>query len=63
MKAKVERFIDERTGEMVELSSDCFILEDVVCKGEISDGRWFCCRQIYPWWREAWLEADPNPVP
>lgn len=56
VKAKVERFIDETSGVLVELQSDAFILEGVVCKGQISDGRWFCCRAIYPWWREAWLE-------
>ena len=47
VKTKVERFIDERSGEMVELKSDCYILDGVVCKGHISDGQWFCCREIY----------------
>jgi hypothetical protein len=53
--ARVERFIDEPTGEMVELKSDCFALEGVVCSGDLSDRRWFCPRAIYPWWRQAWL--------
>lgn len=56
--AKVDRFIDERSGRMIELATDCFILEGVVCKGHISEGRWFCPRAIYPWWREAWLERE-----
>ncbi len=60
VKTKVDRFIDETSGEMVGITSDCFILEGVVCKGQISDGRWFCCREIYPWWREAWLELDTD---
>jgi hypothetical protein len=60
VKAKVERFIDEGSGELVELKTDCYILEDVVCKGYVSDGRWFCCRGIYPWWREAWLDIGPD---
>ena len=60
VKAKVERFINENTGEMVELKSDCFILDGVYCKGHISDGRWFCCREINLWWREAWLEREPE---
>jgi hypothetical protein len=60
IQTKVDRFIDERSGEMVELSTDCYILEGVVCKGYISDGRWFCCRGIYPWWREAWLDPEPG---
>jgi hypothetical protein len=53
---KVERFVDERTGEMVILKSDCLILKDVVCGGLCSYGRWFCPRAIYPWWREDWLD-------
>jgi hypothetical protein len=58
---RVERFIDERTGELVELKSDCFILEGVVCSGDLSDRRWFCPRAIYPWWRQAWLEKIDTP--
>jgi hypothetical protein len=55
VKDRVERFIDEETGRLVELKSDCYILDGVVCSGDRSDGRWFCPRAIYPWWREAWL--------
>jgi hypothetical protein len=55
VKGQVERFIDERSGEMVELASDCWILDGVVCSGDLSDRRWFCPRAIYPWWRESWL--------
>jgi len=53
---RVERFIDERSGELVELASDAVILDGVVCGGDVSYGRWFCPRAIYPWWRECWLE-------
>jgi hypothetical protein len=56
VKAKVERFIDEGTGRLIELSSDCYILEGVVCDSARSEGRWFCPRAIYPWWRGAWLD-------
>ena len=55
VKAKVERFIDEGTGRMVELASDCYILDNVVCQSSRSEDRWFCPRAIYPWWRECWL--------
>jgi hypothetical protein len=60
---RVQRIIDERTGRMIELASDCLILEGVVCRGEHSPGRWFCPRAIYPYWREAWLRpvADSEP--
>ncbi len=56
VKRQVTRFIDEATGEMVELKSDAVILDGVVCRGQHSIGRWFCPRAIYPWWRDCWLE-------
>jgi hypothetical protein len=52
----IKRFIDERTGKMVELKSDCVSLEGGICSGEDSIGRWFCPRGIYAYWREGWLE-------
>jgi hypothetical protein len=56
VKTKVERFIDEGSGKMIELASDAYILDGVVCEGYRSSGRWLCPRAIYPWWREAWLQ-------
>jgi len=53
---RVERFIDENTGTMIELKNECLTLEGVVCSGDLSAGRWFCPRAIYPFWREAWVE-------
>ena len=53
---KVTRFIDEASGKMIDLASDCYMLESVVCSGDLSHGRRFCSRAIYPWWRTAWLE-------
>ena len=52
---RVERLIDDRTGRMIEIPTDCLILRGVVCSGERSHGRWFCPREVYPYWREAWL--------
>ena len=40
---------------MLKIPKDCIILEGAVCSGECSTGRWFCPREIYPFWREAWL--------
>jgi hypothetical protein len=60
---RVERIIDEQTGKMIDISSDCLILEGVVCSGERSRGRWFCPRAIYPYWREAWLRRVENGEP
>ncbi len=55
VRSRVERFIDDKTGKMVELSSDCLALDGVVCSGEHSSWRFFCPRGIQSWWREAWL--------
>jgi hypothetical protein len=60
VKDRVRRFIDDRNGEMIELKSDCLILDGVCCTGEHSARRWFCPRAIYPFWREDWLEAVQN---
>jgi hypothetical protein len=56
VRRRIERFLNERNGEMIELPSDCVTLEGVVCSGEWSTQRWFCPRAIYPYWRECWLE-------
>jgi hypothetical protein len=53
VRARVNRLIEESTGEMIEINSDCIILEGVVCVG---DYHRFCSRGIYPYWREIWLE-------
>jgi hypothetical protein len=63
VKDRVEHFIDERTGEMIDLASDAYILEGVICRSCVSDGRWFCPRAIYSWWRQAWLEVPGDGDP
>jgi hypothetical protein len=50
---RVNSIIDERTGKMIHIKSDCIVLEGFVCEG---DYRRFCPRRIYPYWREIWLE-------
>jgi hypothetical protein len=60
VRRRITRIIDERTGEMNELKSDCITLENGVCSGERSTGRWFCPREIPAFFRECWLErVDP----
>lgn len=59
----VERLVEESTGEMVEIKSDCIILEGVACVGDFHR---FCTRAIHAYWRELWLEkledgAQPEP--
>jgi hypothetical protein len=62
VKERVQRIIDERSGRMIHISRDCIMLENVVCSGEHSVGRWFCARQIPPYWREAWLRRADEPL-
>ncbi len=53
---RVERIIDERTGQMIELPNPCLILDGVTCSGNLSQNRMFCPRGLYPFWREIWLK-------
>jgi hypothetical protein len=53
---RVDRIIDEKTGRMLQLRSDCLILDGVTCTGRRSRNRLFCPRGIYPYWRETWLQ-------
>ena len=61
VRSKVERFIDEGSGRLVELGSECYILDGIVCDSARSEGRWFCPRAIYPWWRGVWLQPLDSP--
>jgi hypothetical protein len=62
VKARVDRIIDETTGRMLRIPKDCIILDGPVCSGECTLGRWFCPREIYPYWREAWLRRVGDPT-
>ncbi|WP_162234073.1 hypothetical protein [Mycolicibacterium goodii] len=53
---RVERFVDDQTGEMIEIKSDCVMLDGVGCRGEY----WrMCSRGLPTYWREIWLEREP----
>ena len=56
VRDKVERIIEDKTGRMLTIPRDSLILDSAVCSGERTPGTWFCPRQIYPFWREAWVE-------
>jgi hypothetical protein len=53
VRTRVQQVIDEETGKMIHIKSDCIILEGVTCT---SDYHRLCPRGIYPYWREVWLE-------
>jgi len=61
VKARVEKFVDEKTGRMRHLRTPAVILEGVYCKSRYCGQRMFCPRSIYSWWREVWLERIPEP--
>jgi hypothetical protein len=70
VRSRIERIIDERTGEMMRFSNRCVTLEGLYCTGETTQNRLFCPRAIVPYWREIWLErvsrpgeADPQAPP
>jgi hypothetical protein len=59
---RVERIVNDRTGEMRKIKTPCVILDSVVCQSRYSECRLFCPRSIYAYWREIWLErVGPKP--
>ena len=62
VKDRVEHIIDEQTGRMIHIKSDCLILEGVTCSGDHTSGHWFCPRAIYPYWRESWVRRVRQPA-
>ena len=44
VRARVSHIIEESTGEMIDIKSDCIMLEGVVCTG---DYHRFCTRAIF----------------
>jgi hypothetical protein len=57
---RVNRIINEQTGEMMEFSNPCIVLDGVVCKGEYAPMRLMCPRRITAYWRENWLRRVPD---
>lgn len=52
---RVERIVDDETGNMITIGSDCIVLKDKTCRGE----HWrLCSRGAYMFWREIWLEPE-----
>ncbi len=62
VRRRVSRIIEESSGRMLTFNNDCIELEGPVCTGDRSFGRWFCAREIYPYWREAWLRRVAAPA-
>ena len=56
VERRVERIINERSGEMMHFKNPCIMLSGVVCQSRYSDRRLLCPRAIPSYWREIWLE-------
>jgi hypothetical protein len=52
VQRRVERVIDEFTGQMVDIRGDCLVLEGAECRG-LYHG--LCTRRTDTYWREGWL--------
>ena len=50
---RVEKLIDEKTGKMLTINSDCIVIDGFICIGDYHRS---CPRSVYPYWREAWLK-------
>lgn len=55
VRSLVNQIIDEHTGYMIRFKSPAIILDGVYCEGAHSDGRMFCPRSFFPYWRPVWL--------
>ena len=53
---RVEKIINEKTGQMMNMKNPCIILDGVTCSGNRSYQRMFSRRHEYAYWREIWLE-------
>jgi hypothetical protein len=60
---RVDRLIDEKTSKMMDMKSPCIVLDSVVCQARYSKYRMLCPKQMFPFWREIWLErVNPGPT-
>ena len=59
----VAKLIDEKTGKMLEMKNPCVVLDSVVCQARYSPCRMLCPKEMFPYWREIWLErVEGNPA-
>ena len=60
VRTRIERFIDEKTGQMLHMKTPAVILDGVHCQSLYSGRRILCPRAVFLWWREIWLERVPE---
>ena len=57
---RVERVINEKTGQMIKLKNPGIILDGVTCSGNYLYQRMFSPRNDYMFFREIWLKRVKN---
>ena len=63
VRDRVSRIINEKNGRMLEMKSECLILETAICRAQFNRRMIFCPRATYAYWREIWLErVGPAPA-
>jgi hypothetical protein len=60
VRQRVERIIDDATGQMLEMKGSCILLEGVDASGEFLR---LCAQHEYPFWREVWLSLEQTAIP
>jgi len=60
VRQRVERIIDDATGQMLEMKGSCILLEGVDASGEFLR---LCAQHEYPFWREVWLSPEQKAIP
>ena len=53
---RIDKLIEEKTGQMQTMKTPCVVLDSVVCQARYSACRMLCPKSMYPYWREIWLE-------
>ena len=61
VRARVDVFVDERTGRLRTLKTPAVTLDGVWCTSAYSNKKMFCPRALPSWWREVWLERVDDP--
>lgn len=61
VRGRVTQIINESTGEMMNFTNPCIVLDGVDCLGEYADRRLLCPRRITTYWREIWLTRVDEP--
>jgi hypothetical protein len=58
---RVQKLINEKTGQLLELKNSCVVLDGADCHGRYSRPL-NCPRACPPYWREIWLERAAPPA-